>query len=92
MRIIDGACKDAPNKGVDVTKLAVYIVVGCVCAVLIGFCACHWRAHRRKRGTSIVGMCCSVRVRHIVAIYGQILLFCDQSMREKAWRSRKRGA
>ncbi len=27
-----------------------------------------------------------------VAIYGQLLLFCDQSMREKAWRSRKRGA
>ena len=32
------------------------------------------------------------RVRHSVAIYGQLLLFCDQSMREKAWRSRKRGA
>jgi hypothetical protein len=32
------------------------------------------------------------RVRHRVAIYGQLLLFCDQSMREKAWRSRKRGA
>ncbi len=33
-----------------------------------------------------------LRVRHNVAIYGQLLLFCDQSMREKAWRSRKRGA
>ncbi len=32
------------------------------------------------------------RVRHSVAIYGQLLLFCDQSMREKAWHSRKRGA
>jgi hypothetical protein len=32
------------------------------------------------------------RVRHSVAICGQLLLFCDQSMREKAWRSRKRGA
>jgi hypothetical protein len=32
------------------------------------------------------------RVRHSVAIYGQYLLLCDQSMREKAWRSRKRGA
>ena len=31
------------------------------------------------------------RVRHSIAIYGQLLLFCDQSMREKAWRSRKRG-
>ncbi len=31
------------------------------------------------------------RVRYSVAIYGQLLLFCDQSMREKAWRSRKRG-
>ena len=31
------------------------------------------------------------RVRHSVAMYGQLLLFCDQSMREKAWRSRKRG-
>ena len=30
------------------------------------------------------------RVRHSVAIYGQFLLFCDQSMREKAWRIRKR--
>jgi hypothetical protein len=30
------------------------------------------------------------RVRHSVAIYGQLLLFCDQSMREKAWRCRKR--
>ncbi len=29
---------------------------------------------------------------HCVAVYGQLLLFCDQSMREKAWRSRKRGA
>ena len=29
---------------------------------------------------------------HSVAIYGQFLLFCDQSMREKAWRSHKRGA
>jgi hypothetical protein len=36
--------------------------------------------------------CFQVRVRHSIAIYGQILLFCDQSMREKAWRSRKRGA
>ncbi len=27
------------------------------------------------------------RVRHSVAIYGQLLLFCDQSMRKKAWRS-----
>ncbi len=35
---------------------------------------------------------CQSRVRHSVAIYGQILLFCDQSMREKAWGSRKRGA
>ncbi len=26
------------------------------------------------------------RVRHSVAIYGQCLLFCDQSLREKAWR------
>jgi hypothetical protein len=25
-------------------------------------------------------------------MYGQLLLFCDQRMREKAWRSRKRGA
>ncbi len=32
------------------------------------------------------------RVRLIVAIHGQLLLCCDQSMREKAWRSRKRGA
>jgi hypothetical protein len=32
------------------------------------------------------------RVRHSVAIYGQRTLHCDQSMREKAWRSRKRGA
>jgi hypothetical protein len=32
------------------------------------------------------------RVQHSVAIYGQRLLFCDQSMREKAWCSRKRGA
>ncbi len=31
------------------------------------------------------------RVRHSVATYGQLLLFYDQSMREKAWRSRKRG-
>ncbi len=30
--------------------------------------------------------------RHSVAIYGQLLLFCYQSIREKAWRSRKRGA
>ncbi len=30
------------------------------------------------------------RVRHSIAIYVQLLLFCDQSMREKAWRSRKR--
>ena len=30
----------------------------------------------------------SNRVRHSVAINGQFLLFCDQSMREKAWRSR----
>ncbi len=32
------------------------------------------------------------RVRHSVAIFGQRLMVCDQSMREKAWRSRKRGA
>ncbi len=32
------------------------------------------------------------RVRHSVAIHSQLLLFCDQSMREKAWCSRKRGA
>jgi hypothetical protein len=32
------------------------------------------------------------RVRRSVAINGQLLLFCDQSVREKAWRSRKRGA
>ncbi len=32
------------------------------------------------------------RVRRSVAIYSQLSLFCDQSMREKAWRSRKRGA
>ncbi len=32
------------------------------------------------------------RVRHSVAIYDQLLLYCDQSMREKDWRSRKRGA
>jgi hypothetical protein len=36
--------------------------------------------------------CHKSRVRHSVAIYGQLLLFCDQSMREKAWRSSKRGA
>jgi hypothetical protein len=36
--------------------------------------------------------CVVNRVRHSVAIYGQLLLFRDQSMREKAWRSRKRGA
>ena len=34
----------------------------------------------------------AARVRHSVAIYGQLLLFCDQSMREKAWCSRKSGA
>ncbi len=34
---------------------------------------------------------CADIVRHSSAIYGQLLLFCDQSMREKAWRSRKRG-
>ncbi len=33
---------------------------------------------------------CVTRVRHSVAIFGQLLLFCDQSMREKDWRSRKR--
>ena len=33
-----------------------------------------------------------VRVRHSVAIFGQRFMVCDQSMREKAWRSRKRGA
>ena len=32
------------------------------------------------------------KVRHSDAIYGQRLRFCNQSMREKAWRSRKRGA
>jgi hypothetical protein len=32
------------------------------------------------------------RVRHSVAMHGRFLLFCDQSMHEKAWRSRKRGA
>ena len=32
------------------------------------------------------------RVRQSVAIYGQLLLFCDQSVRKKAWRSRKCGA
>ncbi len=32
------------------------------------------------------------RVRHSVAIYGQRLLVCDQSLREKAWCSRKREA
>ncbi len=31
------------------------------------------------------------RVRHSVAIFGQRLMVCDQSMREKAWRSRKPG-
>ncbi len=31
-----------------------------------------------------------VRVRHSIAIYGHLLLVCDQSMREKACRSRKR--
>ena len=30
-------------------------------------------------------------VRDSVAIYGQLLLLCDQSMRETAWRSRARG-
>jgi hypothetical protein len=25
------------------------------------------------------------RVQHSIAIFGQLLLFCDQSMREKAW-------
>ncbi len=30
------------------------------------------------------------RVRHSVATYGQRLLCCDQSMRKKAWCSRKR--
>jgi hypothetical protein len=34
----------------------------------------------------------TIRVRHSVAMYGQRLLFCDQSMREKDWRSRARGA
>ena len=38
------------------------------------------------------GVCVAFKVRHSVAIYGQLLLFCDQSMREKAWRSRKHGA
>ncbi len=32
------------------------------------------------------------RVRHCVAIYGHLLLFWDQNLREKAWRSRARGA
>ena len=32
------------------------------------------------------------RVQHSVALYGQRLLFCDQSMREKARRRRARGA
>ena len=32
------------------------------------------------------------RLRHSVAIYCQLLLFCDQSICEKAWRSHKRGA
>ncbi len=31
-------------------------------------------------------------VQHSVAISGQLLLFCDQSMRKKVWSSRKRGA
>ncbi len=31
-------------------------------------------------------------VRHSVARFGQRLMVCDPSMREKAWRSRKRGA
>jgi hypothetical protein len=35
---------------------------------------------------------CRNRVQHSIAIYGQLLLFCDQSMRKKAWRSRNRGA
>jgi hypothetical protein len=32
------------------------------------------------------------RVRHNIPIFGQRLMVCDQNMREKAWRSRKRGA
>ncbi len=38
------------------------------------------------------GYHCGYRVRYSVAIYGQILLFCYQSMREKAWHSCKREA
>ena len=37
-------------------------------------------------------MSTTVTVRHSISIFGQLLLFSDQSMREKAWRSRKRGA
>ncbi len=44
----------------------------------------------KERRDDIGGL--TSRVRHSVALYGQLLLFCDQSMREKAWRSRKRGA
>ncbi len=46
--------------------------------------ALHPRSKRNRAGI--------YRVRRTVAVYGQILLFYDQSMREKAWRSRKRVA
>jgi hypothetical protein len=53
------------------------------------------KAHYLTMMQARAGMCGIAgtdRVRHSVAIYGRRLLFCDQSMREKAWRSRKRGA
>jgi hypothetical protein len=45
-------------------------------------------AHERSVDTGAAGH--TARVRHSVAMYGQLLLLSDQSMREKAWRSRKR--
>ena len=49
---------------------------------LLLFGVCCRKRHCCDRHAA-VGLTC--RVRHSVAIYGQLLLFCDQSMREKAW-------
>ncbi len=52
---------------------------------------CRARCSRNKRVKRVLGDPLKYtfgRVRHSVAIYGQLLLFCDQSMRETAWRRR----
>ena len=70
--------------------LGVRVCVTVVVGVNDGVTANIYRRSRLPQGVAIIGT--GYRVRHSVAMYSQLLVFCDQSMREKAWRSRKRGA